>query len=369
MKATFNRKALLEAFTTVASVVPARSPKPILQNVKLVIDNDECTLIATDLEVGVRRTLLGVKFDRDGHVILPTDRVSQILRTSIDDEISIEADDDKLLIRGKRSRFNLPNEEPSLFPEPAGFDSESYMVLIDSDLKKLIKRTAFATDLNSARYALGGVLVERADDSVSFVGTDGRRLARATVPAERVGDVDDSQCVLPVKALKLIDKALSGDGDQIHVAFLKGVAVVVRSSNSVIYSRLVEGRFPRYQDVFPKSSTYTIPLDVASFLSATQQASIVTSEESRGVTFKFSSDGVELTSNASDVGQSCIELPLLGGFDGDGMSLTMDPQYVVEALRSLEMDTVLTVDLLDPKNAVVFRSGENYTYVVMPINK
>lgn len=374
MKATFNRKSLLEAFAMVSGVVPTRSPKPILQNIKLIVetgaDGVAATLVGTDLEVGVRRRVEGVKVDEDGDVILPTTRFMQILRTSADEDISIEADGDKLTVRGKRSKFALPNEDPTLFPDVPEFASESYLILIDSEVKKLIRRTAFATDLDSARYALGGTLCEMTETSLTLVGTDGRRLARSTAPAERVGgEYEGSNPVIPVKALKLIDKALDGDGDQVHIAFAAGQSIMVRSSDTVIYSRLVEGRFPRYTDVFPKQAACTIPLEVATFRVAIEQAAICASEESKGVTFRFSPDGVELTSDSADVGQSRIDLPLLGGFDGEGVSVVMDPDYVLDAMKALDSDAPLTVDLIDGKNAVLFKSGPTYDYIVMPITK
>jgi DNA polymerase-3 subunit beta len=141
-----------------------------------------------------------------------------------------------------------------------------------------------------------------------------------------------------------------------------------RTSDSVISTRLVEGRFPRYSDVFPKESGVTIPLDVASFRSAIEQAAIVASEESRGVAFKFSAEGCELSCQSSDAGESRVELPLLCSM-GEAIEVVMDPRYVTESLRTLEPTTPLTVDLIDSRNPVVFKTEDGYTYVVMPLTK
>jgi DNA polymerase-3 subunit beta len=369
LKAEFPRKPLMDAFSMVASVVPSRSPKPILQNIMLSVQDGKASIQGTDLEVAIRREIDGVFAVDDGHVILPTDRFMQILRTSAADTISIETDGDKLLIKGKGSRFSLPNEDTALFPVLPEFNATNYMTLLGFDLKRLIKRTAFAVDVDSARYALGGSFVEREADSICFVATDGRRLARASAKAEWVGDVDGSaQCILPSKALKLIDKAISDDGDLIHFSVLSGTSAMFRTSDSVISTRLVEGRFPKYQDVFPKEPGVAIPLDVASFRSAIEQASITTSEESRGVSFRFSSEGVELSCQSSDVGESRVELPLLCAM-GDEITVSMDPRFTLEMLRALDAATPLTVDLVDAKTAVVFKSEENYTYVVMPLTR
>src|SRR5271154_1868443 len=101
MKALCKRKDLLAAFGMVSGVVPARSPKPILQNVKLVTDPELGTiLMATDLEVGIRHKVLGVRAYELGSVILPTSKMQQILATSSDDELDVETDGDHLLVRG-----------------------------------------------------------------------------------------------------------------------------------------------------------------------------------------------------------------------------------------------------------------------------
>src|SRR6516162_8597798 len=103
MKALCNREGLLAAFAMVGGVVPARSPKPILQNVKLAADADEGSiLMATDLEVGIRHRVLGMKVERPGSAILPTARFGSILRTSLDDELSIDAEPERLVVRGLR---------------------------------------------------------------------------------------------------------------------------------------------------------------------------------------------------------------------------------------------------------------------------
>src|SRR3954447_2275768 len=113
MRAFCNREGLLTAFTMVSGVVPARSPKPILQNVKLVADAEEgSTLMATDLEVGIRHRVIGMKVEEPGGVILPTARFGSILRTSADDELMLDAEGDKLNVKGRWAQFHLPAEDP-----------------------------------------------------------------------------------------------------------------------------------------------------------------------------------------------------------------------------------------------------------------
>ena len=370
MKALCNREGLLAAFGMVGGVVPSRSPKPILQNIKLVADPDEGSIVmATDLEVGVRYRVLGVKVDQAGSAVLPTSRMGSILRTSTDEELAIETEGDSLIVRGLHAEFTLPSDDPSLFPEVPDFAAASYHAVAAADLKKLIRRTIFATDVESTRYALGGVLIELSDDTITMVGTDGRRLARMSAPAEAENGAvaPTGSPVVPVKALKLIERNLDDDDPPVHLAIQSGTAVLVRTERAIIYSRLVEGRFPRYQDVFPSSVEVKIPMEVGPLRSVVEQASIVTSEESRGVDFRFSDGLLRLSSQAADVGRSHVELPI--AYEGKDIEITFDPRYLTDALRTLDEQASITAELIDHKNAAVFKTDDGYTYVVMPLTR
>jgi DNA polymerase-3 subunit beta len=370
MRALCNREALLTAFGMVSGVVPIRSPKPILQNVKLITDTaDAAVLMGTDLEVGIRHRVLGVKVECAGTVVLPTVEMGSILRTSTDTELAIESDEERLLIRGVHSEFTLPVEDSNLFPEVPDFAASSYYVIAAADLKKLIRRTVFATDVESTRYALGGVLVELTPESITMVGTDGRRLARMSAPAEAEHNptAPTGSPVIPVKALKLIERNLVDTDPPVHLTIQGGTSVLMRTESAVIYSRLVEGRFPRYQDVFPSSVEVKIPLEAGSLRMAVEQAAIVTSEDSRGVDFQFGSGVLRLISQSADVGSSHVELPI--AYDGKAVDITFDPRYLIDALKTLDDATVVTAELIDSKNAAVFKTDDRYTYVVMPLTR
>lgn len=374
MKIICDREALLAAFGMVSGVVPSRSLKPILQNVKLVVDGEfeGAVLMGTDLEVGVRHRVLGVRVDKPGSVILPTVQIGAILRTSADAELAIETDGERLVVRGLHSEFTLPTEDADLFPEVPDFTATSYYVVSAADLKKLIRRTIFATDFQcnqSNRYALGGTLVELTSESISMVGTDGKRLAKMAVPAESENGPPAPSVapVIPVKALKLIERNLDDGDPPVHLTFESKNAVLVRTENAVIYSRLVEGRFPRYQDIFPSGAEFRIPLEVGLLLAAVEQASIVTSQESRGIDFRFSSGSLRLISQSADVGSSHVDLPI--AYDGKSVDVTFDPRYLLDALKNLDDNTTITAELINPKSAAVFRTEDLYAYVVMPLSR
>jgi DNA polymerase-3 subunit beta len=202
-----------------------------------------------------------------------------------------------------------------------------------------------------------------------MVGTDGRRLARMRADAETENNpaTAPGTPVIPVKALKLIERNLSDDDEPVHLAIQAGTAVLIRTESAVIYSRLVEGRFPRYQDVFPSNVEVKIPLEAGSLRLAVEQASIVTNDDSRGVDFRFGPGFLKLSSQAADMGSSQVELPIQ--YDGKAVEITFDPRYLVDALKTLDDSTPMTAELIDSKNAAVFRTDDQYTYVVMPLTR
>lgn len=370
MRALCDREVLLTAFGMVSGVVSTRSLKPVLQNIQFIADvNDRSVLIGTDLDVGIRYHVLGIKVEKPGTVVLPTVQISSILRTSPDAELTIETEGDHLIIRGLHSEFMLTIEDAGIFPEVPDFAALSYHVVQAADLKKLIRRTIFATDIESTRYALGGVLIELTGESIAMVGTDGRRLARMSAAAEEENNPPPltGSPVIPVKALKVIERNLADDDPPVHLTFQNGVAVLMRSKRAVIYSQLVEGRFPRYQDVFPTNSDVKIPLEVGPLRIAVEQASILTSEDSRGVDFQFSSGVLRLMSQSATVGNSVIELPIV--YEGKTIEITFDPRYLTDALKTLDETTSITAELIDSNNAAVFKTNDCYAYVVMPLTR
>lgn len=367
MKVTCDREKLLAAFQTAAAVAPSRSPKPILSNVKMEVTADSAILMATDLEVGIRIQVPGVEVKTAGSAILALSRFGSILRESSDEQLQIEADGQSTLVRGQRSEFKLPAENPQEFPNVAEFSEQKFHELPARLLKELIRRTIFATDNESSRYALGGVLLELAADKVTAVGTDGRRLAKMEGPGRSVGahQSGDSMTIVPTKAMTLIERALTDGDAEIQIA-ARPNEVLVRSPRATIYSRLVEGRFPKWRDVFPqRTDAVKIVMNVGPLHSAVRQAAIVTSEESRGVDFTFDKGQLTLSGRAADVGQSHVELPV--PFDGPKQSITLDPRYLSDFLKVLDPESTFTLELKDAESAAVCHTDDGYGYVIMPL--
>ncbi len=369
MKATCIREGLLTACQLVAAAVAARTTKPILSNVKAVAHDDALTLMGTDLEVGIRYELRGVKVGRAGAAILPVTRLVSILRETTDDEITLDVGEELTTIRLSTGRFELPGGSPEEFPDIPTFDDGGrYHEIRAGDLRTLIRRTAFAADKKeSTRFAVTGVLWEAESGKARLVATDTKRLALCEGPAEVHGEVDakGQSHLIPLKAIGLLERNLTDDGETVRVA-LRPNEALFQTERALIHTRLVEGRFPPYRSIIPKKMETKLPIPVADFLARVRQAAIMTDEETKRVDFHFEPGKATLTARGPETGSSEVEMPL-PEYKGPVVDIAFDPAYLTEMLRAIEGEPTALLEMTDGQKPALFRIGEQYLYLVMPL--
>lgn len=368
MKVVCHREGLLQACQVASVAVAARDLKPVLRHLKAVVDQDRCTLMATDLELGIRLEVRGVRVEEPGEALLSTTRIIPILRESADEEMTIEAGPDKCLIRGEANEFEMPGEDPAAFPDLPTFAEEKYHEISAGVLRDMIRHTVFAAaSLEHSKFgATTGVLWELEDKQAALVATDGRRLALCQGAAEAKGGhtTKGQMPVVPTKAMSLLERNLTDPGETIRVS-LRANEVLFKTERAMIYSRLVEGRFPNYRQVLPQKLSVKVPLTVGPFQSAVRQAAIMTDDESKRVVFGFAKKKLTLQARGMEAGRSRVELPI--DYDGKPMEISFDPKFVLEMLRVLEPDTLLSLEMNDPATPAVFRREPDYVYVIVPL--
>ena len=369
MKINIKREPFQKIFQVAAAVAPARSPKTILQNVKIEVSNDDVVLTATDMEVGIRLTVPEVEIQTPGSAVIPVSRLNMILRESNDETLLIDADAEKILITGQSSRFELQGQNPDEFPEVVDFEEKDYYELSAGVLRELIRRTLFATDAESSRYALGGVLLEMDENTITAVGTDGRRLAKMEGKITQIGDPKKAETatIVPSRAMQLMDRILPDSDATVQLA-ARSNDLLLKEENGIFYTRLVEGRFPKWREVLPnRQDSNKISIPVGPMYSALRQAAIVASEESRGVDFTFKDGSLVLSNNTAEVGQSRIEMPV--PFDDEEFTITLDHRFVADFLKVLQPDRTFTMDVENGDQAAYCETDDNYGYVIMPLSK
>ena len=167
MKVICNRGALLDGLLMAGNVVASRTPKPVLQCVKLTAEENTLTIAATDLEVAIRYSDNQVQIERAGEALVPADKLRDIVRESVDDTLSIEVANDNATIKGQDSKFTIYTQNPKEFPPVPDFTGEADFEIAGGHLKQLIGQTLFAAAKESTRYAFNGVLVVAKGKTIS----------------------------------------------------------------------------------------------------------------------------------------------------------------------------------------------------------
>lgn len=365
MKVICNRGALLEALTVAGNVVASRTPKPALQCVKLSALEKSLTVAATDLEVAIRYTDHQVQIDDPGEALLPADKIRDIVRESVDDTISIDVGGDTALIKGAESQFKIFTQSVNDFPPVPDFEGEPQFQIQGGQLKQLIGQTLFAAAKESSRYAFNGVLVSAKAKKVGLVATDGRRLAMAKgdLVADSTGK-EGAKAIIPAKALTMIEKLID-DPDEAVGFQIKENQVLVHTSSATLTSSLVEGQFPPYEDVIPKDTDKKMSATTADFLAKIRLASLLTTEESKGVRLTFTKKGLVLSSRSPESGEATVNFACK--FEGSDVEIGFNPAFLIEALRVIDTDE-LTLELTAPNRPGLLKGGPDFLYVIMPVN-
>lgn len=366
MKVDFNRAALSEALSLVTSVVPVRTPKPILRCILVTADEKQVRISATDLEVGVDYPIGEVQVEQTGQVVIPADRLAAIVRESVDDVLSFEAEEGICKITGADSHFTIYGQDANQYPPVPTFEGNGDIEVSLQNIQEGIEQCLFATAKESTRYALNGMLWEIKGKKLILVATDGRRLARTKVNLVSAPDegVAAKKIIIPAKTMSLLDK-LARAAEEAVVIKLIDNQVLIRCGNVVLSSNLVEGNFPKYEDIIPTDYTNKLTLPTEATLSAVRRSALLTSEESRGIKLAISKKGVIFSCRAPETGDAQIEMAV--DYKGKAIDIGFNPQYFIDVLRVIRTPE-FDLELGDSDRPGLIKSGKDFIYVLMPIN-
>jgi DNA polymerase-3 subunit beta len=313
-------------------------------------------------------TIDRVDLQQDGDILIPADKFSQIARSCDDATITIASDSESLLVRSSDSRFKVFGFPITEAPDIPNFDSDDPDFTIDAaQFRELMEKTVFAAASDHSRYAINGVLLDRTGKTLRLVATNGHRLALASGVCD--GDKEDQQCIIPTKAMVLLRRLLQDEG-VVSVKVDNGRVIFHiddgANTTATLSSNLVEGTFPPFEDVIPKDLDQKVSINTDVLSRAVRRAHLMTNEESRGVRLIFDGDKLVITSRAPETGEAEVEVPI-SGFTGERMEIGFNPVYIIDALKVVGTDEIV-MELKRSDKPGLIKSGNNFVYVVMPVN-
>lgn len=364
MKVNCSRSALENALGIVTGVVSSRTPREALKCALLSVNKDEMTLAGTDLDVSVRCGIAQVEVEQEGQVLLPAAKLSQIVHELTDEVLEIESSEEGVHVRGQGSHFQIYGQDPEEFPPIPEFEGEGNLSVKTGVIRGLIERTVFAAARENTRYAISGVLWERNGKKLQLVATDGRRLAKSYGAIESEGE-EELSVIVPSKTMSLLLRVIQGDADTKVAVQATANQIMVRAGTVTVASVLVEGHFPKYDDVIPRENKIKVPFNTADLLGAVRRAALLTSDDSKGIRVELTKDALVLSSRAPQQGEATIRLPM--EYNDEPVAVGFNPAFMVDALRVVEADQVM-LELTDANKPGVLTAGKEFVYVIMPVN-
>jgi DNA polymerase-3 subunit beta len=360
------QEKVLAALQSVAGIVERRHTLPILANVLIRKNAQQLELTSSDLEIQIRtQSELGGDAGQFTTTV-GARKLIDILRSMPSDQVvSLESQQNKLILKGGKSRFTLqtlPAEDFPLVQESAQFGPA--FSVPQKTLKALLAQVSFAMAVHDIRYYLNGILFVAEGKQLSLVATDGHRLAFSS--ADLDVDVQQRQeVILPRKTVLELQRLLSDQEGAIEMQFA-GNQAKFRFDGMEFVTKLVEGKFPDYNRVIPKNHKNIVVLGRLPLLASLQRTAILTSEKFKGVRLNLDPGTLRVATNNAEQEEAVDELDV--DYNGDSIEIGFNVTYLIDVLTNMSQDMV-KMELADSNNSALLTIPDdmNFKYVVMPM--
>lgn len=370
MKLTIDQKDLFSLTSRAQNIVEKRNTMPILVNVLLEAEGTSLKVFATDLEVSLTGQA-SARISEGGRVAVNAKSLFEIVKELPEGPVQLEKKDNNWLkLSQHKSVFNIVGMSPDEYPVFPTFSTQDFMKIEAEVMREMIEKTIYSVSSDETRYHLNGVFFEKqkVSDGIAYrmVATDGHRLSLIDRKMDSTGLSTGTQgVIIPRKGLHEIRKLLEV-GDGIVEMAIEGSQLIVKYQESILMIRLIEGKYPNYQQLIPQNLKEQLTVRRESLLASLKRVSLLSNQKSKGVTLSLTQGKMEITSNNPELGDAKEEIEI--EYRGRDMKIGFNAKYILDVLSSMQEETVqielndqLSPGLVRPKN------DRSYTCVVMPM--
>jgi DNA polymerase-3 subunit beta len=334
MKFSIAKSGFQDLLQVVISAVSAKSTLPILSNILIEADKEGLTFVATDLDISIR-TRGEARVDEAGSITVPAKRMGEIVRELPDADVKVSVKDAKVTLSCGNGKYTIVGLDPEDFPQLPQVDADKMVSLPTAVLDRAVKRTTYAVSHDETRQMLTGALLQFKSGELRMVGTDGHRLAKATFRGDFKG-LEGKDLIIPPKAFAQVVR-LAGGQDTVNLFVSKNFAVFEMGPTTV-YSRLIDGNFPNYEQVIPKENPKHFQIPRSELAAALRRVSVLSDSVTRQVKMSLKPERVELSVSTADVGEGSETVGV--EYQGEPIDIGYNAAYLLEALRTMESDNV-----------------------------
>ena len=372
MKFKITKDHFSNGLQQVLNVVATRSTMPILSNVLIEAEEGHISLTTTNLDLGIR-CRIKADVSETGSITLPVRKLATIVRELPQSEVFIETSEkNQAKITSGGSLFKIMGISSEEFPPLPTFENRKVFELSQEQIVGMLKSVSYAQSNDENRYILNGVYFNFADEKLTLVATDGRRLGLTALETE-ISDENAGSLILPAKTVAELER-LMGKGEKVKIAFNDRQAafeIDIDESGDTglvdhlyLVSKIVEGNYPNYRQVIPKETEHRVKIERELMLECVHRAALVTSDKSNSVKLKVTKNLVEISGSSSEYGESHESMAI--AYDGPEVQVAFNPQFLMEPLKALTKDEVF-FEFKDELSPGLFKTLDNFICVIMPL--
>lgn len=359
-----NKHELLNGVNTVLKAVSSKSTMEILKCIYIEAHGTECVLVGNDLDIGIE-SKIKAQIIKNGNIAIDARIFSEIVKKLPDSDVEIIVDEHLLVtIKCEKSEFNISGQSGIEFTKLPEIIRSKPLILKQSILKEMIHRTIFSIALDEIRPILTGELFEIKDNILSIVSVDGFRVSNRNYVLEE--NFDDVKVVIPGKTLSEIQKILDADEASEVAIYFNDKHVLFEIENSIIVSRLLDGDFPKYEQILSIDHDTEIIVNRKQFQDSIERAALIAKDSNKNpITFQIE-DGIIHISSITEIGKVHDELAVKQ--EGSDLRISFNPKYIIDIIKYIE-DEDIYLYFTTPRNPCIIKSLENnnYRYLSLPI--
>ncbi|MGB9627018.1 MAG: DNA polymerase III subunit beta [Thermodesulfobacteriota bacterium] len=373
MNFNIDKKEFLKGLSLMQSVAGRKTTLPILTHILLEWNQQSLFLTGTDLETGIREEL-SASSEQNGKASVSAKKLYEIVRELPEEIIKIyKKENHWITIQCEKSTFNLAGMDPDEFPSLPSYQDKNFSKLPVQLLREMVEKTVFAASNEESRYHLNGILFTQikqgGKERLRLVATDGHRLSLVEGESPTIRGIEKG-VILPKKGILELRKMIGDRNDEEEIEiYFNTTHGFFKMGKSLMVIRLIEGEFPEYEQVIPKTNDKKLVLEKERIFSCLKRVSTMTTEKGEGVKWSIHKNLLEVTSYHQDYGDAKEEVEIL--YDEAPLHIGFNVRYLMEALHSMDTHDVL-MELKDEGSPGIlkpstFTTLANQLCIIMPM--
>ena len=353
MKLKVQKQSIESILVNLQPFLEKKDASQITSHVLFEAQENICSIKATDLEIGLEIKTDNLSIEQNGSCTANGKKLLDIVRMLKDDEITLEFLDNTLIIKQKHSKFKLPTFDVTSFPTFPTTEDKPQISLDSLSLIQSFKKISPAIDTNNPKFELNGALLSIKNEYTDIVGTDTRRLAIATIENKSEKELS---LIIPKKAIMEIQKLFL---DKIDI-FYDEVNLIIEDNNFYFYSRLINGKYPDYDRIVPKTTKQTLVLPRKDMIDTIRMITTI----SQDIKMTILPDVVIFNSLSSENVEAKTELEIETKFD-EKFEINFNSRYLLDFITQIEKNE-FELQFNEP-NLPFIAKDDNFITIIMPI--